>query len=96
MATLVCLFVNGLGACNRITLGVFVHIDTVRQLLFNHVNFVGVFEAFWPLAGVEANHTAHDFSKALHQHDEARKRNDGLEGIERQRVGVEGVFADQP
>jgi hypothetical protein len=36
----------------------------------------------------------HDFHQALQQQDGASQRNEELEGVQRDRVGVEGLFAD--
>jgi hypothetical protein len=47
------------------------------------------------VAGLDAHHTAHDFHDALQQQQAAGQRDHELEGVDRQRRGAEGAFANR-
>src|SRR5689334_19012214 len=47
------------------------HERAARELLLDHVDFLGVLQAVRPFARLEAHHATHDLRQALDQHQDA-------------------------
>src|SRR5580765_521637 len=55
------------------------HERAARELLLDHVDFLGVLQSLRPFADLQAHHAAHDLRQALDQHQHAGNRDDRLE-----------------
>src|SRR3981081_2036892 len=65
-----------------------VHGRAARELLLDHVDLLRVLQPVRPVAGLQADDAAHDLGDPLDQHEHARDRDDGLEGIHSRAVGA--------